>query len=48
MENKEILKIPYVVHEAAMYRKERIIKWLIAALAASHAIYLAVILLILK
>ncbi len=48
MEKKEILKIPYVVHEAAMYRKERIIKSLIAALACSHAIYLAVILLILK
>lgn len=42
MENKEILKIPYVVHEAAMYRKERIIKRLTAALVLSNVLYVAV------
>ncbi len=38
MENKEILKIPYVVHEAAMFRKERIIKRLTAALVLSEIV----------
>lgn len=29
MENKEIVTIPFVAHESAMNRMERIIKWLI-------------------
>lgn len=35
MEQKEIFKIPYIVHEAAIYRKERVIKRLVAALVLS-------------
>ena len=35
MEQKEIFKIPYIVHEAAIYRKERVIKKLVAALVLS-------------
>lgn len=48
MENKEIIKIPYVVHEAAMYRKGKIIKGLVAALVLSDLVFAAVVLLILK
>ncbi len=29
MENKDIVMIPFVAHESAMNRMERIIKWLI-------------------
>ncbi len=43
MEKKEILKIPYVVHEAAMFRKERIIKRLIAALVLTNILNFAII-----
>lgn len=43
MENKEIIMIPFVAHESAMNRMERIIKWLvwiIITLIAGIAIYL--------
>ena len=41
MEQKEIFKIPYIVHEAAIYRKERVIKKLVAALVLSDVLYVA-------
>lgn len=48
MEKKEILKIPYVVHEAAMFRKERIVKRLIAALMLSQIAFSAIIVTLIK
>lgn len=41
MERKEILKIPYVLHEAAMYRLERIIDRLIGAFVLSDLLFIA-------
>ena len=41
---KELKTIPFVVHEAAMFRKERIIKRLIAALMLSNIIAIIAIL----
>ena len=43
MGNKEIIMIPFVAHESAMNRMERIIKWLviiILVLIAGIALYL--------
>ena len=39
---KELKKISFAAHEAAMFRKERIIKRLISALVISEAIFSAV------
>lgn len=39
---KELKQIPFVVHEAAMFRKERIIERLVKALVISEAIFSAV------
>ena len=41
---KELKTIPFVAHEAAMFRKERIIKRLIAALVLSNIIAIIAIL----
>ncbi|MBQ5897853.1 MAG: hypothetical protein IIW81_05250 [Oscillospiraceae bacterium] len=38
---KELKQIPFVVHEAAMFRKERIIDKLVKALVISEAIFSA-------
>ena len=43
---KEIKKIPFVVHEAAMFRKERIIKKLVNAVIVSEALFCAVCLIL--
>ena len=48
MERKEILKIAYVVNEAAMFRKERIIKRLIAVLMLSQVAFSAIYIVLLK
>lgn len=48
MESKEILKIPYVVHEAEMFRKERIIKRLVSALMLSQIVFSTIFLVLLK
>ena len=39
MEQKGLVKIPFVVHQAAMFRKERIIKRLVAALVLSNFVF---------
>ena len=39
---KELKQIPFVAHEAAMFRKERIIDRLVKALVISEAIFSAV------
>lgn len=48
MENKIVLKIPYVVHEAEMFRKERIIKRLVSALVLSQFVFSTFFLVLLK
>ena len=48
MENKIFLKIPYVVHEAEMFRKERIIKRLVSALMLSQIVFSTIFLVLLK
>lgn len=48
MENKIVLKIPYVVHEAEMFRKERIIKRLVSALMLSQIVFSTIFLVLLK
>ncbi len=45
---KEILKIPYVLHETAMFRKERIIKRLVAAVVLTEIAFSAIIIILLK
>ncbi len=39
---KELKQIPFIVHEAAMFRKERTIDKLVKALVISEAIFSAV------
>lgn len=48
MENKIVLKIPYVVHEAALFRMERIIKRLTAAFVISQIVFSAIFVVLLK
>ena len=48
MENKIVLKIPSVVHEAEMFRKERIIKRLVSALMLSQIVFSTIFLVLLK
>lgn len=48
MENKIVLKIPYVVHEAEMFRKERIIKRLVSALMLSQIVFSTIFLVLFK
>lgn len=48
MERDEIIKIPFIEHEAAMFRLERIIKRLCAALILSDVLFAVIIYLIIK
>lgn len=43
---KNLKEIPFVVHEAAMFRKERIISRLVSAVVISEAIFSAVLMIL--
>lgn len=45
---KEILKIPYVLHEAAIFKYEQIIKKLVAAIVLTYVAFGAILIVLFK